>query len=287
MIRPILFLLPVLYAIFVWWFTTGLVIAVYGQSRRVIRGFFVAATVLLAGALWGIVQTRGSATLPAVYAAFACGVVVWGWQTAAYYLGFVTGPRHKPPHPHSADMRLRRRFWLAMQDSLFHELVALAFLIVLAALTLTAANPWAFIVYTALWAMHTSAKLNVFFGVRNFRIDFLPSHLHHLGPLLGTGRSNALFPFSLLFGSVAALALGYWALHPVTLPADSAGALMVATMIVLGLLEHLILVLPLPVTLWGWGVRSLTRPDGSEEIGVHYRPKKPILRTPTKQIVEG
>ncbi|NES22273.1 MAG: DUF3623 family protein, partial [Symploca sp. SIO3E6] len=33
--------------------------------------------------------------------------------------------------------------------------------------------------------------------------------------------------------------------------------LIVGTMIFLGAVEHALLVIPLPVALWGWGVRSL------------------------------
>lgn len=251
-------LLPVLYTVFLWWFTTGLVIVAYDRSPRIVRLVFAGAVLLAPLAVWGIVATRSSAEPLAVYIALTCGVVLWGCQTASYYLGYVTGPRHRANtqtfHP---PFTFRQRFWLALRDSLYHELLVLALAILLLAVTWGQANPWGFAIYATLWLMHSSAKLNVFLGVRNFRIDFLPEHLHHLRHLLGKAPINALFPITVALAPSVALTLIFRAIVPTATAGQTIGSLVLATMIFLGVLEHVLLVLPLPATLWGWGIRPL------------------------------
>ena len=113
--------------------------------------------------------------------------------------------------------------------------------------------------------MHSIAKLNVFLGVRNFRIEFLPPHLHFLSPLLSRRISNPFFPLSMAAATTVAVLLIVRAFAPDTDAGQATGLLLVGTMICLGILEQLLLVLPLPATLWGWGLRPLPeRPDAEQ-----------------------
>lgn len=280
--QPLAFLLPVLYTIFLWWFTTGVIIAVYDQSPRIIRICFVGATVVLLGALGGVYLTREMAHMSGVYLAFTCGVLLWGWQTASYYLGFVTGPKRQQDALQQ-DQNLLTRFWLALQSSLYHELLVAGFALLLAGLTWSYPNRWALWIFLALWGMHSSAKLNVFFGVRNFRIDFLPRHLHYLDALLEKRPYNLLFLISITAAPSVALVLLYRAVAPGTPPEQTTGLLLVMTMIILGILEHLLLVLPIPTTLWGWGMRSLSPQDNTE----HTPTQQLSMRAMPEQIVKG
>ncbi|MEL6307220.1 MAG: putative photosynthetic complex assembly protein PuhE [Chloroflexota bacterium] len=266
-------LFPVLYAVFLWWFTTGLIIAVFGRSQWILRVCFGGATLAMLVALISIVFTRHQTDLGAVYAAVAAGIVIWGWQVAGYYLNFITGKQsRKQKNP----MTLSDRFWAALQSSLHHELVAVGFGIVLFALTWNAPNRFGLWMYIALWAMHASAKLNVFFGVRNFRIEFLPQHMQHLGKYLSKRDQNEFFPFAVVFASALVLVLLYQAIIPEATTAERAGYLMIATMMTLGLLEHWLLVLPVPAALWGWGIRSL--PDRKDNASHIDPPALPSVR---------
>jgi putative photosynthetic complex assembly protein 2 len=255
---PLDYLLPVIYTVFLWWFTTGLIMAAYGRSPAVLRGFFACATVVLALAFVGLLLTRDNHAPREVYIAATCGVLMWAWQLAGHYLGFITGP--PTPTPTVRVNGLMRRFRLALRFSLYHELLALVTGFVIGALVWSSVNRWALWMYLALYLMHVSAKLNVFLGVRNFRVDLLPREMHHLGKLLAHRPSNELFPVSILLATGATLVLIYQAILPGTGAAQSTGSLLVATMLVLGLFEHWLMVLPLPETVRGWTPRLIPEP---------------------------
>ena len=112
--------------------------------------------------------------------------------------------------------------------------------------------------------MNASARLNLYLGVRNLQLEFLPEHLRYLACYLRQRPMNGLFPLSVSLGTGAAVLLGQGALA-----ADAAhartGLALVATLTALAVLEHWLLMLPLPVTaLWRWSLPK-ARPgtDGS------------------------
>ncbi len=260
--QALTYLLPVIYVVFLWWFTTGAIIAVYDRARRVVELFMAALTVVLFASFVGIVLTRDVTQPLDVYVAVTCGVLIWGWQVAAYYLGFVSGPEQTeiPQRVQRGEgwhLNLADRFRLALNASLNHELLVLGFGVLMMGLTWFHTNRWSLWIYLALWLMHSSAKLNVFLGVRNFHIDFLPEKLRYLDALLTKRENNALFPVSVVLASSSALALLYQGIEPGTSPTQTVGFLAVATMITLGLIEHWLMILPIPSALVGWGMRAI------------------------------
>jgi putative photosynthetic complex assembly protein 2 len=104
--------------------------------------------------------------------------------------------------------------------------------------------------------MRSSAKLNLFLGVRNLGEGFFPPHLQHLLGFMRQRRMNPLMPVSLLLAG----AIG-WHFGNVTLTASStheaAAATIIATLAVLALFEHLLMILPVPAeTLWRWSLAN-------------------------------
>ena len=102
--------------------------------------------------------------------------------------------------------------------------------------------------------MRVSAKLNLYLGVRNLALDFLPPHLLYLGSYFRQRRFNALMPASLLGGS----AMVAWLLQgaAATEGGIRVAHVLLAALLVLALVEHLMLVLPMqPSTLWRWALR--------------------------------
>jgi putative photosynthetic complex assembly protein 2 len=241
---------PALYALFVWWFSTGLIIWLDNLPRHTFRWSFLGGTVVFAVALHRLAVSSGDTSVTGAYAAFTYGVLLWGWQEMSFFMGLVTGPR-KTSCP--ADSVGLRRFWLAVETCLYHELVILATALAVLALTRGAPNQvgtWTFLV---LWGMRQSSKLNVYFGVLNLNEAFVPDHLKYLCSYMRRRPMNLLFPFSI---SASTLLLGWIALRaaaPGMTAFHAAGLTFCATMLALGVIEHWFLVLPLPFAeLWGW-----------------------------------
>ena len=124
---------------------------------------------------------------------------------------------------------------------------------------------WTFMV---LWWMHQSAKLNVFLGVRNLNEEFLPDHLQFLRSFLTKKSMNLLFPISITVSMVIQVKLVQAAFAPHASAFDAAGYCFLSTLMFLAILEHWLLMLPLPAAaLWGWSLTS-RKPVSTVEIEV-------------------
>ena len=248
------YLLPVLYTLFVWWFSTGAILYLDGLPRSTYKWSMLWATVLAAVAFVGIVATANDTRTTGAYLAFTCAIVIWGWKEMAFLMGFVTGPRRVPL---PAGTRGWRRAVFALQAILWHELVLIGLGIAVVALTWGAPNAVAACTFTTLWVMRLSAKLNVFLGVRNLNEEFLPDHLRYIGSYFRRRTMNVLFPLSLLASGALAFAVWQHALADTTLPFGVTSSTFLATLLSLALLEHVFMMLPLPTErLWRWGMRS-------------------------------
>ncbi len=247
------FLLPVVYALFVWWFSTGLIIYLDGLPGRTFRYTFWGTTALLAVGLVGLALTKNDTSVMGAYLAFTFGTLAWGWQEVSFYLGYVTGPRKEPCPETCGGIR---HFGHAVQTSLYHELAIIGFSVVVVALTWGGANQvgtWTFFI---MWWMHQSAKLNVFFGVRNLNEEFLPEKLQFLRSFLKKRGMNSFFPISVTVSTIITVILFQQAFAPGTSEFTQVAYTFLAFLMALAILEHWFLVLPLPGTLWDWGLRS-------------------------------
>ena len=245
---------PILFALFVWWFSTGAIIFLDNLPQRTFRYSIAGATILLAVSAYGLAATSGDTSLRGAYAAFAFGMTAWGWQEISFYMGYVTGPRKAACRDGCSGWA---HFGHAIQTSLWHELAIIACAAGVVALTWNQPNQigtWTFMV---LWWMHQSAKLNVFLGVRNLNEEFLPEHLGFLKGFLTKKPMNLLFPVSVTVSTVICVRLVQAASAPGASAFAASGFTFLATMMALAILEHWFLVLPLPAAkLWHWGLRS-------------------------------
>ena len=251
-----LYLLPTVYTLFVWWFSTGAILYLNGLPRRTHPWTMMAATVLLGVAFIGLAATRDDTRITGAYIAFTCTVLVWAWQEIAFLLGYVTGPR-RTPCPEGASGW--RRAGYALQTLAHHELALLLLGLAVLALTWGGANPTGLSSFAIFWVMRQSAKLNVFLGVRNLAEDFLPAHLKYLQSYFRRAPMNPLFPFSVVISSwLAGLLWQAAATHGVGAFAATSMTLSGA-LLTLAIVEHWFMVLPLPSqALWNWGLRSRT-----------------------------
>jgi putative photosynthetic complex assembly protein 2 len=169
-------------------------------------------------------------------------------------MGFVTGPRRSRCRPGCSGWP---HFVHAVEAILYHELALIASGVAVVALTWNGANQvgaWTFLI---LWAMRESAKLNLFLGVRNLNEEFLPPHMQFLRGFLTKRPMNLLFPVSITASTAVAVLMITEAAAPWASSFDAVGLTLAATMLVLAIVEHWLLVLPLPTDmLWSWGMRS-------------------------------
>ncbi|MFM9927319.1 putative photosynthetic complex assembly protein PuhE [Variovorax sp. H27-G14] len=257
------YLLPMLYTVFVWWFSTGVILYLNGLPRWTFGWTLGGATVLLALALIGLHVTRNDMRVSGAYVSFTCALLVWGWQEIAFLLGFVTGPRRTPCPPGA---RRWRRAGYALQTLLHHEFALIVLGVAVVATTWNGSNPTGLFTFAILWVMRQSAKLNVFLGVRNLNEGFLPVHLKYLQTYFTRKPMNSLFPVSVAVSTWLAVLVWQAALADGVRSFDATALTFAGTLLSLAILEHWFLVLPLPSeALWSWGrsSRALTPGEGA------------------------
>lgn len=255
---------PVLYTLFVWWFSTGVILYLDGLPRATFAWTLRAATLVLAGALYALVHTRNDTSVAGAFCAFTCALLVWAWQEVAFLLGVVTGPRRTACPLGATGWR---RFGYAVQAVLYHELALIVLAIAVVACVGPGANRVGIWTFMVLWIMRQSAKLNVFLGVRNLGESFLPEHLAYLKTYFQRRPMNVLFPFSVTVATTSAMAVWWHLFNGEASPFDTAALGLTGTLLALGALEHWLLVLPLPTeALWRWGLRSHRETQQAEAV---------------------
>ena len=258
-------IVPVVFAAFMWWFSTGIVLLLDGLPRTTFRWSLAISSLLAMAGLAIVAATARDTSVGGAYLAFTAALLVWGWQELAFLTGWITGPRRQACR---ADCGGWRHFVHAVQAILWHELAIIGGGLLIAALVWGAANPIALWTYAVLWVMRTSAKLNLFFGVRNLSEEFLPAHLAYLKCFFRRRRMNALMPLSVSAGALATALLGLRAVAPAASDAQTAGLMLVAALLALATLEHLLMVLPVNANaLWHWAMRTHAARRGPAESG--------------------
>ena len=250
------FLVPVAFSVFAWWFATGLVLLLNGMPRTTFRWSILISSALAVTAFYGLAYTANRYSVVNAYCAFTCALLVWGWHELTFLTGWLTGPRQQVcTEPDGLP-----RFKQAVAVIIWHELAILASGVIIISLTWNAANQIGTLTFLVLWAMRISAKLNLYFGVRNLSEELLPAHLAYIGSYFRRRSMNAFFPVSVVAAS-AVLAMLLVLVSSVHIGrADSVGFLLVSTMLAMAILEHFLLVLPLHSTaLWRWALRGRSR----------------------------
>jgi putative photosynthetic complex assembly protein 2 len=240
-------------ALFLWWFSTGVILLAVRIADR--RGGRLPGLMTLAAlpvAVWGgwayWVTLTGNDVSDA-YLGFLAALALWGWIELAFLTGIVTGPVQRPCPPNLPEWE---RFIRAWGTVAYHEMALLAVLLTMAITGWGSENPvglWTFIV---LYFARISAKLNLYLGVPRFSIEFIPHALAHLPSHFRTRALNWLFPVSV---SALAFATACWLerLWAAETAGAEAGFALLAAITALALLEHWLMVLPLPdAKLWRW-----------------------------------
>lgn len=250
-------IIALLAAVLLWWFSTGAILvavrlAERGGKRAGFRATLLGLPMLMIGG-WAFLTTLSDTSLMGVYGAFLGVLALWGWVELAFLTGTVTGPHEEPLPPGRPGWE---RFLRAWSTIAYHEVVLTLLFAFVVMTSLGADNMVGTYTFLVLYFARISAKLNLFLGVSQVNTEFLPRHLEHLGSHFKIARMNWLFPISV---TVLTFALACWIERLIAAETVShqAGFALLAGLTALALLEHWLLILPLPdAKLWRWMLPS-------------------------------
>ena len=247
-------LLPAAAVVLAWWGSTALLLHLDMRAQHSFPLSFGLASLLAVAAGVGIEHSSAIADVPHAYLAFACALALWGWLELGFLLGYLTGPGKLTCDPAWHGWQRFGHAFNALRD---HEISLLGGALLVAALCWEAPNQVAVWTYLVLWAMRASAKLNVFLGVRNLSADFLPPHLRYLASYFRQAPMNRLFPVTVTLAVVVDVLLFEQALAATGDDYTSTALVLVATLLLLAIVEHWCLVLPVNLNaLWQWQLRE-------------------------------
>jgi len=244
-----------LIAIFVWWFSTGaILVAVRRADRLGTHGMtvFMGLPLLALGA-WAVNSSLADVSVYGAYLGFAGALAIWGWIELAFLAGVITGPQREDC---PSGLAPGDRFFRAFSTVAYHELALTLGLWGLVMASVGAENRIAVAIYLVLFLARILAKLNLFYGVPRINLEFVPDRLVHLKSYFRRGPVTLAFPIAItvLTALLAVCAERLWtAGSEVTV----VGFALLTAMAALALLEHWLMVVPLPdAKLWRWMLPS-------------------------------
>ena len=240
-----------LFAVFVWWFSTGAILVAVRRADRLgtHRALVLKGLPLLAFGAWSVQTSLHDVTVMGAYLGFVGALAIWGWVELAFLAGVITGPmRADCP----AGLDGKDRFFRAFATVAHHELALTIGFCVLVVTANGAANQVAMATYMVLFLARIFAKLNLFYGVPRINTEFVPDQLTHLKSYFRIGPATWVFAVAItvLTAVLAVCAERLW-----TAQADvtTVGYALLTALAALALLEHWLMVVPLPdAKLWRW-----------------------------------
>jgi putative photosynthetic complex assembly protein 2 len=240
-------------ALFLWWFSTGAILVVVRlmerRSEAARRMAVLAALPVMGLGIWGYEATLGLVSVGAAYGAFLSALAIWGWIELAFLLGVITGPNTRACPD---DVPEWERFIRAWGTLAFHEMLLVAVLALMWATGAGAENGAGLWTFTMLYAARVSAKLNLYAGVPRINVEFIPPHLRHMASHFRIARAGWVFALAV---TALTLALACWLERTIGAKGagDTVGFALLAAITALALLEHWLMVAPLPdAKLWRW-----------------------------------
>lgn len=253
-------LTAVLVTLFVWWFSTGLLLLLVRLGSGTYLLSLAGGLLLVGGAVAGIEWSLAVNGPAGVYVAFVSALLLWGWLEMAYLMGVLTGPVREPCPP---DVTGWRRFVRAVNVGLYQEFAVIAVGLLLMVATAAATNAVAAWTFATLWFMRWSAKLNLFLGVANVDSELLPERLRYTVSYMGNANINWLFPVSVTLGTALVVYHAAAAVQAAPGSGASTAGVVLATLTALGVIEHWFLVIPLrDSVLWRWLLPAQPTPAG-------------------------
>jgi putative photosynthetic complex assembly protein 2 len=251
----------VLYAVFIWWFSTGAILWLDRRPKTTYRLSLIAGSGLALAAVYGLAASMKDASPTGAVLAFTCAIGLWGWHELSFLTGLIAGPRTASCPPDAVGWR---RFRLATSTLIYHEIALAVTAAAIVLITWGQPNQVGSGIFLVLFVSRLSAKLNLFLGVPNFSAEFFPDHLRYLTSYLRKRPMNALFPLSMLAGLAVVAGEAAVALDPGAAPFAVVGCSLMFALTALALIEHIFMVLPLPDTaLWRWAMPAAGKSENA------------------------
>lgn len=239
-----------LFAVVCWWFGTGIILWLDRLPSASFRWSMLAWTFLLGLSFWGVATSMKSVSDANAYLGFGSVIIMWGWHELAFLTGTLTGPRKIALDEGANGFK---RFEQALMVMLHHELALVLNFAVLCAMQMGQPNHLALCTFGLLWCMRVSAKLNLFFGVSENGAAYLPAHLHYLASYFRHRRMTWWFALSVSLSVVTLVWLIWQAM--VGRVEMTTGWVMLASLLSLAIVEHALMIVPLPLQrIWGWAM---------------------------------
>lgn len=239
----------VLRVIAFWWLATGAIVALQRNSATRWVALF-AATALAAVGVRLLIRSRDDRSRAGAERAFLGGALLWLFVAATFYGGWIVGPTLDSL---SADGPGLRTAALAIKATAYHELLGVAMICL--AFALHGRNPVGWRTLAIFWGADQLARLNIFFGVANPGIQFLPADLAFLGAFFGPPRTSALLVPSVIALALAA-AVTLWRGLRVPDEFRRTMAAMTAVLLALAALEHAVLGMNWSLPFWDLFLRA-------------------------------
>lgn len=239
------------FAVFFWWISTGAILVAVRRADR--QGshlrLVLRALPLLGFGIVAVALSLPAATVWGVYLGFVGALAIWGWIELAFLAGVITGPVRSDCPP---GLTGRARFMRAFGAVSYHELALVSGLWALVLAAESAENPVALATYLVLFLARILAKLNLFFGVPRINLEFIPARLQHLKTYFRQGPVTLAFPLAITLLTTLLVICAERLIFATAAPTLVGYALLTA-LSALALLEHWLMVLPLPdAKLWRW-----------------------------------
>ena len=109
-------------ALLSWWLGTGAILWLVRLPAHMFRRSMSLLTLLLGLSLVATGWSMREQSVIADYVGFVAVIVMWSWHEMAFLSGWITGPRKIAQDPSATGLR---RFVLAVQALLYHELALL------------------------------------------------------------------------------------------------------------------------------------------------------------------
>lgn len=254
-------IVPFIVTVAIWFIATGLIAWADNRERATFtRAMMIGGVAGITGLVVILVASL-VAEVWAIYLGFIGALMVWGWHELAFLTGAAAGPRRGPSDPSLTGLA---RFRQAASTVMHHEVALALTALLLISLSWDVPNQIGATVFVLMFAMRLTSKINLFVGVPNTSSEMLPEHLGYLKTYFGRNRMTVLLAVSIL--GIAAVTW-WFAQRALAAPVGSAemvGASLLATLALLGVLEHLFLALPFrDGMLWGWALRQRKAPAQS------------------------